>query len=742
MQKFITKRKTMKNLIIVESPAKAKTIANFLGKDYEVIASKGHIRDLPQNKFGIKIKDKEFIPDYVVSSDHKDVVEKIKTLAKKSNQIYIATDEDREGEAIGYHITQAIGGDAQEYPRIVFHEITKSAITHALQTPRHIDMDKVDAQQARRLLDRIVGFKLSGLIANKIQKGLSAGRVQSSTLKIVVDREREIQAFKPIRYFSISGIFAQNLNTELIEYKGRKIEKLTLKDESEVEEMLKVLQSQSYQVSEISKKSKKTSTPPPFMTSTLQQSASNLLGFSPKKTMSLAQKLYEGVQTHAGIMGAITYMRTDSLNIAKEAQEKAKEVLLKTYGKDFVPSKPKNYTTKSKGAQEAHEAIRPTNLDFTPEIAKGFLSNDEYKLYTLIYNRFLASQSTDAEFESQTLLISSESGVFKANGSKLVFEGFYKITGSEDKDKLLPPLKEGEKLQTQEILSKEHFTEAPSRYSEASLIKTMESLGIGRPSTYAPTISLLSSREYIKVEKKQIFALESAFKVTQMLEEYFNEIVDSHFTAKLEEELDDIAEKKEQWQEVLWRFYEPFEKKLTEGKSAIPSQKIAIPTGEQCPECGSELIKRNGRYGEFVACSGYPKCKYIKKDAPKIENESTEDFGVCEKCGSAMVKKTGRRGEFLACSAYPKCKNAKPLNPTPQKPLEIKCPECGGEILQRNSRRGAFFGCGNYPKCTFVSKYEPIADPKCPECGYMMAQRTYRGKEICECIKCKTKVEK
>lgn len=731
----------MKNLIIVESPAKAKTIQNFLGKDYEVIASKGHIRDLPQNKFGIKIKDKNFTPDYVVSSDHKDIVEKIKSTAKKSKQIFIATDEDREGEAIGYHIVQAIGGDCKDFPRIVFHEITKNAITHALQTPRHIDMDKVDAQQARRLLDRIVGFKLSGLIANKIQKGLSAGRVQSSTLKIVVDREREIQAFKPIRYFSINGDFAQGIHTELVEYNGNKIEKLSLQNEEEVQKILEILKNESFSVKEISKKSKKTSTPPPFMTSTLQQSASNILGFSPKKTMSIAQKLYEGVNTHQGVMGAITYMRTDSLNIAKEAQEKAKEVILQKYGKDFIPSKPKNYTTKSKGAQEAHEAIRPTNLDFTPNIAKDFLSNDEYKLYTLIYNRFLASQSTDAEFESQTLLISSDHGVFKATGSRLIFEGFYKIIGSEDKDKLLPKLKEGEEMRVENIQSKEHFTEPPSRYSEASLIKTMESLGIGRPSTYAPTISLLSSREYIKVEKKQIFALESAFKVIEMLEKYFNEIVDSHFTARLEEELDDIAEHKEQWQEVLWRFYEPFEQKLTEGKTSIPTQKIAIPTGENCPECGSPLIKRNGRYGEFIACSGYPKCRYVKKETSNQDQQINEELGVCEKCGSPMVKKMSRRGEFLACSAYPKCKNTKPLNPQVQKPLDVKCPECGGEILQRNSRRGMFFGCANYPKCTFVSKFEPIAQPKCPECGYMMAHRTYRGKEVNECIKCKTRID-
>lgn len=729
----------MKNLIIVESPAKAKTIKNFLDSSYEVIASKGHIRDLPKNTFGIKIENQHFIPEYKISEDHKEVVNQIKSLAKEAKQIYIATDEDREGEAIGYHITQALGKDSQKFPRIVFHEITKTAITHALEHPRHIDMDKVDAQQARRLLDRIVGFKLSGLIATKIQRGLSGGRVQSSTLKLVVEREKEIQAFKPVRYFNIQGIFDPSIQAELVEYNKEKLEKLSLQDEKMVEKMVQELQKESFEVGVISKKSKKSPTPPPFMTSTLQQSASSLLGFSPTKTMSIAQKLYEGVKTNEGVMGAITYMRTDSLNIAKEAQESARATLAKLYGKDYVPTKPKVYASKSKGAQEAHEAIRPTNLSFTPEIAKGFLSNDEYKLYTLIYQRFLASQSVDAEFESQSVTFVSKSGVFKANGSRLVFDGFYKITGSEDKDKLLPPLTEGKVIEAKEISSKEHFTEPPARFNEASLIKTMESLGIGRPSTYAPTISLLSNREYIKIEKKQIFAQESAFKVTEMLEKHFNEIVDSHFTAKLEEELDDIAEKKENWQEVLWRFYEPFEQKITQGKKNIASQKIAIPTGENCPECNSPLVKRMGRFGEFVACSGYPKCKYIQKDTSKQEEVVSEE--KCEKCGMPMVKKTGRNGEFLACSGYPKCKNTKSLQSTSPKTLDVKCPECGGEIVERRSRRGAFFGCGNYPKCTFISKYEPIASPKCPECGYMVVQRTYRGKEIYECIKCKNKSE-
>lgn len=724
----------MKNLVIVESPAKAKTIKNFLGIDYEVIASKGHIRDLPQKKFGIKIQDQQFIPEYVISSDHKEIVSKIKELAKKAERIYIATDEDREGEAIGYHITQAIGKDASNFPRIVFHEITHSAITHAISSPRQIDMDKVDAQQARRLLDKIVGFQLSGLIANKIQKGLSAGRVQSSTLKLIVDREKEILAFKPVRYFSIQGEFSPNLSTELITFEGEKLEKLSLQDEQKVQEIVQILQRDSFKVQEIITKSKKTPTPPPFMTSTLQQSASTLLGFSPTKTMSIAQKLYEGVKTHEGVMGVITYMRTDSLNIAKEAQEKAREVLLQTYGEVYLPSKPKNYVSKNKSAQEAHEAIRPTNLGFTPKIAQEFLTPDELKLYTLIYHRFLASQSVEAEFESQSILIASDHGVFKASGSKLVFEGFYKITGNQDKDKLLPSLNQGQTLEVKEITSKEHFTEPPARFNEASLIKVMESLGIGRPSTYAPTIALLNNRDYIKIEKKQIFAQESAFKVTEMLSQYFNEIVDSHFTAKLEDELDEIAEKKQDWQRVLWRFYEPFHQKITDGKTNIPSQKVMIPTGENCPQCGSELIKRSGRYGEFIACSGYPKCKYIK---PKEDQTPTEEVGTCEKCGLPMVKKIGRNGEFMACSGYPKCKNTKSLQSTPPKTLEVKCPECGGELAQKRSRMGTFFGCSGYPKCNFLSKFEPIPSPKCPECGYMVATRTYRGKELCECIKCK-----
>ncbi len=731
----------MKNLIIVESPAKARTIKNFLGKEYEVVASKGHIRDLPKHSFGIKIEEDRFEPQYRVDKDHSAVVKQIKDLAKKSDQVYIATDEDREGEAIGYHIAKAIGKDPEALPRIVFHEITKNAIRHALENPRTIDMDMVNAQQARRLLDRIVGYKLSPLLSSKIQKGLSAGRVQSAALKIVVDREREIQAFKPVEYWSIDAVFRPEIEATLVAYEGRKIEKMTIKTGEEAHRMEAVLTNDTYRVQRIETKRRKSTTPPPFMTSTLQQTASGRLGFSPKKTMMIAQKLYEGVSTDQGVMGVITYMRTDSLNIAKEAQKAARDLIAKAFGDDYLPPKPKVYASKAKGAQEAHEAIRPTRLDFTPDVASKYLTPDELKLYKLIYNRFLASQMEDAIFESQTILFASEHGLFKATGRKLVFDGFYRVMGYDEKDKLLPELKEGEEVPLEKLTANQHFTEPPPRYTEASLIKKLESLGIGRPSTYAPTISLLVSREYLKIEKRQLIPTPIAFTVIEILEKHFPEIVDTGFTAQMEEKLDEVAEKKVDWQKLLLDFYRPFIEKVEAGKKAIKSLKKAEPIGRACPECGSELLLRSGRYGDFIACSNYPKCKYTENIAKEGEEDqpqpqTTEE--VCDKCGAPMVIKTGRRGPFLACSAYPKCKNAKPLQPP--KALDVKCPECGGDILERSSRRGKFFGCSNYPKCKFVSKFEPV-DRKCPECGYTMARRTFRGKEVYECIKCKHREE-
>ncbi len=729
----------MKHLIIVESPAKAKTIKNFLDKNYEVVASKGHVRDLSKFALGIKIDETGFTPNYVVDKDHKELVKQIIELSKKASTTYIATDEDREGEAIGYHVACLIGGELESYPRIVFHEITQNAILNALKTPRKIDMSKVNAQQARRFLDRIVGFKLSSLIASKITKGLSAGRVQSAALKLVIDREREIKAFKPLTYFTLDALFESHLEAQLISYKGNKLKAQELIDKKKAQEIKNELEKENYTISSIVKKSKKSPTPPPFMTSTLQQSASSLLGFSPTKTMSIAQKLYEGVATPQGVMGVITYMRTDSLNIAKEVLEEARNKILKDYGKDYLPPKAKVYSSKNKNAQEAHEAIRPTSIVLEPNALKDYLKPEELKLYALIYKRFLASQMQDALFESQSVVVACEKGEFKASGRKLLFDGYYKILGNDDRDKLLPNLKENDPIKLEKLESNAHVTEPPARYSEASLIKVLESLGIGRPSTYAPTISLLQNRDYIKVEKKQISTLESAFKVIEILEKHFEEIVDSKFSASLEEELDNIAQNKADYQQVLKDFYYPFMDKIEAGKKNIISQKVHEKTGQSCPKCGGELVKKNSRYGEFIACNNYPKCKYVKQTENANDGVNQE---LCEKCGGEMVQKFSRNGAFLACNNYPECKNTKSLKNTPnaKEIIEgVKCPECGGDIALKRSKKGSFYGCNNYPKCHFLSNHKPI-NKRCEKCHYLMSERIYRKKKAHECIKCKERV--
>jgi len=722
----------MKNLIIVESPAKARTISNFLGKNYKVVASKGHIRDLPKSSFGITVEeDGTFVPKYSIPREVNPTVKELKKLAKEAETIFIATDEDREGEAIGYHIAMAIKKEPQSLPRIVFHEITKTAIAHALKNPRKLDMDAVNAQQARRLLDRIVGYKLSPLLASKIQKGLSAGRVQSSSLKIVVDREREIKAFKPEEYWTIDSVFEKDIDAAIFAFDGQKMDKMTIENETMAMEIVQSAVKEHFLVESLEKKERKSKTPPLSMISILQQSASTQLGFSPKKTMMVAQKLYEGVKTDKGNMGIITYMRTDSLNLAKEAILSARAYIEDSFGKEYLPAKVKNYATRSKGAQEAHEAIRPTMVDFTPLVAKEYLSADEFKLYRLIYNRFLACQMTEARLESQTLLFKGEKSTFKANGRKLLFDGFYRVTGYNEKDKLLPELKKGQQVTLDDIKPEQHFTEPPARYNEASLIKKLESLGIGRPSTYAPTITILQTRKYINIEKKRIHPTEIAFTVIEMLEEYFSEIVDSSFTSNMEAQLDEIDEGKLDWQKVLGDFYNPFMLKITEGKTKIKSQKMAIPTGEFCPKCGSELLRRKGRFGEFIACSNFPKCKYttdLEGNAPP-EPEKTDI--VCDKCGAFMVIKDSRRGKFLACSAYPKCKNAKPL--VPPRELDIPCPKCGSKILEKEGKRGTFYGCSNYPKCRFISNGEP-QKRKCPKCGGMVVHKVLKTGEVYECI--------
>ncbi|MFT5836430.1 MAG: DNA topoisomerase-1 [Sulfurimonas sp.] len=732
------------NLIIVESPAKARTIKNFLGKDYEVIASKGHIRDLPKSRFGITVdEDNQLIPAYSVAKENAPTVKEIKALAKKADIIYIATDEDREGEAIGWHIAHAIKKDPEELPRIVFHEITKTAIKHALENSRKIDMDMVNAQQARRMLDRVVGYKLSPLLASKIQKGLSGGRVQSSTLKLVVDREREIKAFIPVEYWSIDTMFKKDIDATLIIHKGDKLTKLSIENKDSAEAITKSVNDDSFLISKIETKQRKTSTPPPFMTSTLQQTASSKLGFTPKKTMMVAQALYEGVKTPDGTSGVITYMRTDSLNMAGEAVGAVRGIIESRYGKKYLPDEPKVYGKKSKGAQEAHEAIRPTMLHFSPEVAQSFLKADEIKLYRLIYERFMACQMNDAMFEQQSIIFKGNENEYRASGRKLIFDGFYAVTGAEDKDKLLPTLKEGDSADIQSIKPEQHFTEPPARYSEASLIKKLESEGVGRPSTYAPTIATLSGRTYVTIEKKQIIPTEMAFTVTDMLEKNFANIVDISFTANMEEKLDEISDGKNDWQELLRDFYFPFMDQVAEGKENIISLKLAKPLGRTCPKCGeSELLLRSGRFGNFIACSGFPKCKYTEQcdeEGNTVEKKEETADEKCDKCGKEMVIKNGRNGQFLACSDYPDCKNTKSIDVESQV-SEAPCPDCGGEVSLKNSRRGPFWGCANYPDCKFISKFEPTKI-KCSEkdCKGVLARRTYRNKDVYECVKCKTR---
>lgn len=691
-----------KDLIIVESPAKARTISNFLGNKYEVMASKGHIRDLPKTSFGIKIEEDHFVPEYRISKDHSALVKELKEKAAKAGQVYLATDEDREGEAIAYHIAKAIGKDENSLPRIVFHEITQSAIEHALKNPRKLDINSVNAQQTRRLLDRIVGYKLSPLLGQKIQRGLSAGRVQSAALKIIVDREKEIRAFVPLEYFSIDMIFSKDLEAELVEFDAKKLEKLSLTNKDRAKLILEECQKAQFVVENIESKERKIAPPPPFMTSTLQQSASNRLGFTPKKTMMIAQKLYEGVKTHQGTMGVITYMRTDSLNLAKEAVKSARELIKEHFGKEYLPSKENIYTTKSKGAQEAHEAIRPTNLSFTPELAAKYLEKDELRLYTLIYNRFLACQMNPAISQSEGVFARGGRALFKISGRRVLFEGFYKVYGDMDKDKILPEFKKAEVLKTQKLSMSNHFTEPPSRYSEAGLVKKLESLGIGRPSTYAPTISILSARDYVVIEKKQLKPNEIAFSVTELLEKNFSDIVDSHFTSNLENTLDEIAENKADWQETLREFYYPFMRKIEEGKSTIKSQKTFTKLDEKCPECGGELAVRKGRYGEFIACLAFPKCRYSRN----LKEDNTE-------------KKETKKANGIG----------------------VKCPKCkDGEVVERFSRRGKFYGCNHYPKCDFVSNYKP-SEEKCEKCGEMMVIKELKKGTFLECVKCKIKKE-
>jgi len=729
------------NLVIVESPAKAKTIEKYLGHDYKVLASFGHVRDLPTKKIGVDVKD-NFKPTYEIPAKARKTIKALKEAMAKADQIYLATDYDREGEAIGWHIVQALK-PKQKPQRITFTEITKPAILDAVKHPREIDLHLVDAQQARRVLDRLVGYKLSPFLWRKITQGLSAGRVQSVALRLIVEREREIEAFKKDEYWSIEADLSDGksmFKALLAEKDGKKIGKLDIKSEKDAKAILDELKNASYKVEDVATSDKKRYPAPPFMTSTLQQDAAAKLGFSTKQTMRAAQSLYED--------GLITYMRTDSLNIAPVAAKAAAEALTQEFGEKYALTTPRFFKTKSRGAQEAHEAIRPTN----PSVKSDKISDrPQARLYDLIRKRFLASQAADAEIEETAAKISANKYNFNATGSKIVFDGFLKIYNSarisaerssygvnddNQKTQKLPELKKGDELKLEKLEKIQHFTEPPARYSEGTLVKELEKRGIGRPSTYAPTISTIIDRGYVEKVEARLTPLDIGLRVNDLLVEHFPQIVDFDFTAKMEEELDEVAEGKIAWQPVIKEFYEPFAQILKEKMETVEKNNIIEETDEKCPDCGKNLIIKLGRFGKFYACGGYPDCKFTKPFLDESQRAQQEKIEAglkdekCPKCGGPMVLKEARFGPFLACSKYPECKSTKNITIA----ADVPCPNCGEKLLQRRTRKGKiFWGCSGYPKCKTAFWDEPTSE-KCPTCGSMMV-KSKTGKLKCSVCK-------
>ncbi|MEA2097995.1 MAG: type I DNA topoisomerase [Patescibacteria group bacterium] len=725
-----------KKLIIVESPTKAKTITKFLGKNYIIRSSFGHLRDLPKSKLGVDTEN-DFEPEYVINPKSKKQVTELKKYAKECDEIILASDEDREGEAIAWHLAQILnlqgfgnGKKEKSYKRIVFHEITKSAIKEALKTPRDIDMNLVDAQQARRILDRLVGYKLSPLLWKKIRYGLSAGRVQSVAVRLICEKEEEINKFKPEEYWDIKlKVKSKKLKVggefeaRLSKIDGKSIGKLGIKTKKEADEIKNDLEKASYEIDKITKKEIKKNPLPPFTTSTLQQASSNRFGYSAKQTMIIAQQLYEGVNLgKKGSSGLITYMRTDSLNLSKSSLESANKYITTKFGKKY--SERRFFKTKSKGAQEAHEAIRPTNPELDPKSIKEFLDNKQFKLYELIWQRMIASQMASAIVDSTSIdvaAIGTENLLFllRTNGSTIKFEGFLKVYPTKSEEVILPKLTEKEKLDLIKIISEQHFTQPPARFNEASLIKVLEELGIGRPSTYAPTISTIQDRGYVKKIEKRLHPQEIGIIVNKLLVEHFPKIVDVKFTAKMEEDLDKVAENKKDWIIILKDFYNPFNKNLMEKEKEIDKKELTEEkTDETCEKCKSPMIIKLGRFGKFMACSNYPNCKNTKQLNDKGEIEEPETTNeICEKCGKPMVFKIGRYGKFLGCSGYPDCKNIKSI----VKSTGVKCPECNkGEIVEKKSKGGKiFYACNQYPSCKYALWSKPTGE-KCPKCDSLM----------------------
>ncbi len=699
----------MKNLVIVESPSKSKTIEKYLGKDYKVVSSKGHIRDLATSgKEGLGVDvDNDFKATYVVSKDKKDVVKELKNLCKKAENVYLATDPDREGEAISWHLAKELGLDLDLNNRIVFNEITKNAILKAMENPRTIDTDLVKSQETRRILDRIIGFKLSKLLQKKI-KSKSAGRVQSIALRMICDREKEIENFTPEEYWTIKALLSKDkneFNTVLTKINNKKAE---IKNEEEANKILEMIEG-PFVVDEVVSKSKKRASYLPFITSTLQQEASSKLGFSAKKTMMLAQNLYEGIDLKNETVGLITYMRTDSTRLSNDFVSAAYDLIEKEYGKEYKGF----YRVKNdENSQDAHEAIRPTSLANTPESIKTFLTNDQYKLYKFIYARALASLMTDAKYKSVTYNILNGDLLFTISGSELTFDGFLKVYKDYDssKDVILKPLSKGDELTSKEITKEQHFTEGPSRYTEAKLIKALEEEGVGRPSTYATIIDTITKRNYVELKKendssktKYFFPTKQGKLTDEKLREYFLPVINVKYTAEMEDGLDKIAENKENNITYLHDFYDKFQP-LVDSAYKNMEKKEDEKTGDKCPLCGSDLVYKEGKYGKFVACSNYPNCKYVE----------TESVGRdCPDCGAPLIYKTGRFGKFISCSNYPECKHIEKIEK--EKPEEIgrNCPECGQPLLKRKSRYGTYFiGCSAYPKCKYIENIEGESKPK------------------------------
>lgn len=731
----------MSNLLIVESPAKAKTIKKYLGPGYEVVASMGHVRDLPANKLNVDIRH-NFEPNYEIIKGKEDLVKELVKLSKKSKKIFLATDPDREGEAISWHLSYLLNLDPMETNRVTFNEITKSGVSKGMDNPRTINIDLVNAQQARRILDRIVGYKLSPFLSGKIRKGLSAGRVQSVALRIIVDREVKIRKFVPEEYWSIEA--------KLLTKGSRKVfsallysdenGKLEIKNETQAKQILKDLENAVYTVANVKKGSKKRTPAPPFITSTLQQDASRKLGFQAKRTMKVAQELYEGVEVEGlGAVGLITYMRTDSLRISDDAMNEATKYIESTWGDKYLPPKKRVFKSKA-NAQDGHEAIRPTMPSLSPVKVKDSLTSDQFKLYKLIWERFIASQMADCMLSTTRMDIEANKYMFKASGFTVAFNGFtvlYEESKDEEEEKAkeLPKIEKDSVLTLKELVDTQHFTQPPPRYTEASLIKALEENGIGRPSTYASTISTITGREYVKRENKTLIPTELGEVVTNLMKDRFSDIVDVKFTAKMENDLDTVETGKEEWTQILSEFYDEFNENLKKAKEEMKNVKIQLKEDETdlvCDKCGKKMVVKFSRYGKFIACSGYPECKNIIRNVNKngeaeTQVEPEESDVVCEKCGRKMVIKNGRYGKFLACPGYPKCKNIKGIDVS----LGIPCPKCGGDIVARKTKRGrTFYGCKNYPDCDFISNDKPLEE-KCPKCGkHLFEKKTTKKKKI------------